>query len=35
MIKTYSKTKKSVQASAPAKPSQEDLLAEIRDLLKK
>ncbi len=34
IIKAYNKMKKPVEA-APAGPSQEDLLAEIRDLLKK
>ena len=34
MVKGYNKTKKPVEAAA-AGPSQEDLLAEIRDLLKK
>ncbi|MEP3837485.1 MAG: large conductance mechanosensitive channel protein MscL [Algibacter sp.] len=37
IIKAYNKTKKPVEEApaAPAGPSQEDLLAEIRDLLKK
>ena len=35
MVKAYNKSKKPVEAAAPAGPSQEDLLAEIRDLLKK
>lgn len=37
IIKAYNKTKKPVEAPAPAPagPSQEELLAEIRDLLKK
>ena len=35
IVKAYNKTKKPVEAAAPAGPSQEDLLAEIRDLLKK
>ncbi|MCL4122910.1 UNVERIFIED_CONTAM: hypothetical protein GTU68_051288 [Idotea baltica] len=35
MVKAYNKTKKPVEEAAPAGPSQEDLLAEIRDLLKK
>lgn len=35
MIKAYNKMKKKEAAAAPAGPSQEDLLAEIRDLLKK
>ena len=37
IVKAYNKTKKPVEAveEAPAGPSQEDLLAEIRDLLKK
>jgi large conductance mechanosensitive channel len=35
IIKAYNKTKKPVEAAAPAGPSQEELLAEIRDLLKK
>ncbi|MET2986537.1 large conductance mechanosensitive channel protein MscL [Aureibaculum conchae] len=34
MVKAYNKTKAPVE-EAPAGPSQEDLLAEIRDLLKK
>jgi large conductance mechanosensitive channel len=34
IVKAYNKTKKAEEA-APAGPSQEDLLAEIRDLLKK
>lgn len=35
IIKAYNKMKKPAEAPAPAGPSQEDLLAEIRDLLKK
>ena len=35
MVKAYNKTKAPVEEAAPAGPSQEDLLAEIRDLLKK
>ncbi len=37
IVKAYNKTKKPVveEAPAPAGPSQEELLAEIRDLLKK
>lgn len=37
MVKAYNKMKKKevVEEAAPAGPSQEDLLAEIRDLLKK
>jgi len=35
IVKAYNKTKKPVEEPAPAGPSQEDLLAEIRDLLKK
>ena len=35
MIKAYNKSKAPVEAPAPAGPSQEDLLGEIRDLLKK
>tara|TARA_R110002050_G_scaffold243115_1_gene379487 strand:- start:12998 stop:13405 length:408 start_codon:yes stop_codon:yes gene_type:complete len=37
IVKAYNKTKKPVEAApaGPAGPSQEDLLAEIRDLLKK
>lgn len=37
LVKAYNKTKKPVEAveEAPKGPSQEDLLAEIRDLLKK
>jgi large conductance mechanosensitive channel len=35
IVKAYNKTKKPAEAPAPAGPSQEDLLAEIRDLLKK
>ena len=35
MIKSYNKMKKKEEEAAPAGPSQEDLLGEIRDLLKK
>lgn len=35
MVKGYNKTKKPVEAAAPAGPTDLDLLAEIRDLLKK
>ena len=35
IVKAYNKTKAPEEAPAPAGPSQEDLLAEIRDLLKK
>lgn len=35
IIKAYNKSKKPVEAPAPAGPSDNDLLAEIRDLLKK
>ena len=37
IVKAYNKTKKPVEAApaAPAGPTQEDLLAEIRDLLRK
>ena len=35
MVKSYNKVKKKEEAAAPAGPSQEDLLGEIRDLLKK
>lgn len=35
MIKAMNKFKKPEEAAAPAGPSQEELLAEIRDLLKK
>ncbi|MCF6350023.1 MAG: large conductance mechanosensitive channel protein MscL [Flavobacteriaceae bacterium] len=35
MIKSYNKMKKKEEEAAPAAPSQEDLLTEIRDLLKK
>jgi large conductance mechanosensitive channel len=35
MIKAYNKMKKKEEEAAPAGPSQEDLLTEIRDLLKK
>jgi large conductance mechanosensitive channel len=35
IVKSYNKMKKPVEAPAPAGPSQEELLAEIRDLLKK
>ncbi|MFY7811997.1 MAG: large conductance mechanosensitive channel protein MscL [Flavobacterium sp.] len=35
VIKSYNKTKKPVEVPAPSGPTQEELLAEIRDLLKK
>lgn len=35
IIKAYNKMKKPAEAPAPAGPTQEELLAEIRDLLKK
>ncbi|HNU59826.1 MAG TPA: large conductance mechanosensitive channel protein MscL [Aquaticitalea sp.] len=35
IIKAYNKIKKPAEAPAPAGPTQEELLAEIRDLLKK
>lgn len=35
LVKAYNKTKKPVEAPAPAGPSESDLLTEIRDLLKK
>ena len=35
IIKAYNKMKKPVEAPAPAGPSQEELLTQIRDLLKK
>ena len=35
IVKAYNKTKKPEEPAAPAGPTQEDLLAEIRDLLKK
>lgn len=35
IVKAYNKTKKPAEPEAPAGPSQEDLLAEIRDLLAK
>lgn len=35
MVKAYNKTKAPEPEAAPAGPTQEDLLAEIRDLLKK
>jgi large conductance mechanosensitive channel len=35
MIKTYNKTKKPPEPAAPAGPTEKELLAEIRDLLKK
>jgi large conductance mechanosensitive channel len=35
MIKGYNKMKKAEPEAAPAGPSQEDLLGEIRDLLRK
>ena len=35
IVKAYNKTKKPVEAAAPAGPSDNDLLMEIRDALKK
>jgi len=35
IVRAYNKTKKPVEAPAPAGPTQEELLAEIRDLLQK
>ena len=35
IVRSYNKTKAPVKEAAPAGPSQEDLLTEIRDLLKK
>ncbi len=35
IVKAYNKLKKPAEAPAPAGPTQEELLAEIRDLLKK
>ena len=35
MVKAYNKSKKPPEAAAPAGPSDNDLLSEIRDLLKK
>ena len=35
IVKAYNKTKKPEEPAAPAGPTQEELLAEIRDLLKK
>ena len=35
VVKAYTKTKKPVEAAAPSGPSQEELLTQIRDLLKK
>ena len=35
LVKAYNKTKKPVEEAAPAGPSDNDLLTEIRDLLKK
>lgn len=35
VVKAYNKTKKPVEAAAPAGTSQEELLTQIRDLLKK
>lgn len=35
IVKAHNKTKKPAEPEAPAGPSQEDLLSEIRDLLKK
>ena len=35
VVKAYNKSKKPVEVAAPAGPSQEELLTQIRDLLKK
>jgi large conductance mechanosensitive channel len=35
IVKAYNKMKKPVEAPAPAGPTQEELLTQIRDLLKK
>jgi large conductance mechanosensitive channel len=35
IVKAYNKTKKPVEAAAPSGPSDNDLLTEIRDALKK
>jgi large conductance mechanosensitive channel len=35
VVRAYNKTKKPVEAPAPSGPSQEELLTQIRDLLKK
>ena len=35
LVKAYNKTKKPVEDAAPAGPSDNDLLSEIRDLLSK
>ncbi len=35
VVKAYNKSKKPAEAAAPAGPSQEELLTQIRDLLKK
>ena len=35
VVKAYNKTKKPAEALAPAGPTQEELLTQIRDLLKK
>jgi large conductance mechanosensitive channel len=35
IVKSYNKMKKPVEAAAPAGPTQEELLTQIRDLLKK
>lgn len=35
VVKAYNKTKKPVEAAAPSGPTQEELLIQIRDLLKK
>ena len=35
IVKAYNKTKKPVEEAGPAGPTQEELLAEIRDLLRK
>jgi large conductance mechanosensitive channel len=35
IVKSYNKIRKPVEAPAPSGPSQEELLTQIRDLLKK
>jgi large conductance mechanosensitive channel len=35
IVRAYNKTKKPAEVEAPAGPSDNDLLSEIRDLLKK